>query len=67
LDILLDEKSNQVKRIFIRSEWQQQDTLIVEQRNWKADHSFQINRFSKTPGGFTSNSLQQIVWTKLQP
>jgi len=62
IDILLDENTNQVKRIFIRSEFQRNDTSVVEQCNWKADKSFQINRFSKAPNGSTLNELTYVNW-----
>ena len=62
IDVLLDENTNQVKRIFIRSEFQHNDTSVVEQCNWKADKSFQINRFSKTPAGFKLNEFTYVNW-----
>ena len=62
IDVLLDENTNQVKRIFIRSEFQHNDTRVVEQCNWKADKSFQINRFSKTPAGFKLNEFTYVNW-----
>jgi hypothetical protein len=62
IDILLDENTNIVKRVFIRTEINHNDTSIVEQCNWKADKSFQINRFSKTVGGYTSNEFNYINW-----
>ncbi len=62
IDVLIDENTNQVKRIFIRSEFQHNDTSVVEQCNWKADKSFQINRFSKTPTGFKLNELTYVNW-----
>jgi hypothetical protein len=62
IDILLDENTNIVKRIFIRIETMKKDTSIIEQWNWKADKSFQINRFSKTPSGFVSNEFNYVNW-----
>ncbi len=62
IDILLDEHTNIVKRVFIRIETMHKDTSIIEQWNWKADKSFQINRFSKTPGGFVSNEFNFVNW-----
>lgn len=62
IDILLDENTNLVKRVFIRTELQHLDTSIVEQCNWKANKSFQINRFSKTSKGYVSNELNYISW-----
>ena len=62
IDVLLDENTNQVKRIFIRSEWQHNDTSIVEQCNWKANKSFQINRFAQSPNGYKLNELTYVNW-----
>lgn len=62
IDILLDENTNIVKRIFIRTETNNKDTSIIEQCNWKADKSFQINRVSKTANGYTNNEFNYINW-----
>jgi len=62
IDILLDENTNIVKRIFIRTETNNKDTSIIEQCNWKADKSFQINRISKTSNGYTNNEFNYINW-----
>ena len=62
IDILLDENTNIVKRIFIRTETNHKDTSIIEQCNWKADKSFQINRVSKTATGYTNNEFNYINW-----
>jgi hypothetical protein len=62
IDILLDENTNIVKRVFVRTETSRNDTSIVEQCNWKADKSFQINRFSKTPSGYVLNEFNYINW-----
>lgn len=62
IDILLDENTNIVKRVFIRTETTKKDTSIIEQCNWKAGKSFQINRVSKTPSGYVSNEFNYINW-----
>lgn len=62
IDILLDENTSIVKRVFVRTETMHKDTSIVEQCNWKADKSFQINRVSKTPSGYVSNEFNYINW-----
>jgi hypothetical protein len=62
IDILLDENTNIVKRVFIRTETMKKDTSIIEQCNWKANKSFQINRVSKTPSGFVSNEFKYVNW-----
>jgi hypothetical protein len=62
IDILLDENTNIVKRVFIRIETMNKDTSIIEQWNWKAGKSFQINRFSRTPSGYVSNEFNYVNW-----
>jgi hypothetical protein len=62
IDILLDENTSAVKRVFIRTETAHKDTSIIEQCNWKADKSFQINRVSKTPAGYVLNEFNYINW-----
>ncbi|GAC1438103.1 MAG: hypothetical protein NVSMB63_01120 [Sediminibacterium sp.] len=65
-DILLDEATNNVKRIFIRSRITRGDTTITEQYNWKAFKSFQINRFFQTPDGRNVTELNYINWNEEQ-
>lgn len=62
IDILLDEQTNLVKRVFIRVLQRKGDTTFSEQYNWKANKSFQINRTMTTSGGFTSTELNYINW-----
>jgi hypothetical protein len=62
IDILLDENTSLVKRVFVRTETTRKDTSIIEQCNWKADKSFQINRVYKTPSGFVLNEFNYINW-----
>ena len=65
VDILLDEQTNQVKRIFIRSFTSKADTSIQEQYNWHAFKGFQINRFFTTPGGYKRRELTEVKWNHL--
>jgi hypothetical protein len=60
--VLLDEETHQVKRIFIRSVYSQNDTLITEQRNWKAFKSFQINRSKQTNNGWNTTEFIFVNW-----
>ncbi|MES2372305.1 MAG: hypothetical protein V4557_06985 [Bacteroidota bacterium] len=62
IDVLLDEQTSIVKRIFIRSEYMKGDTTIKEQCNWKANKSFQVNRTLTTKGGYTSEERNYINW-----
>ena len=61
LDILLDEETNQVKRVFIRSNYRKGDTLITEQANWKAYSSFTVNRYT-TAGNYTHTEMNYFNW-----
>jgi hypothetical protein len=62
IDILLDEQTNIVKRVFIRSVYAKGDTTISEQCNWKTDKSFQINRSRSAKNGHTSTELNYVNW-----
>ena len=62
IDILLDEQTNIVKRVFIRSVYTKGDTAISEQCNWKTDKSFQVNRSLSAKNGYTSTELNFVNW-----
>ncbi|MEO8171493.1 MAG: hypothetical protein ABI581_00365 [Sediminibacterium sp.] len=62
IDVLLDEQTSIVKRIFIRSEYAKGDTTIKEQCNWKANKSFQVNRTFTTKGGYISEERNYVNW-----
>ncbi len=62
IDILLDEETNLVKRVFIRTSYNKGDTSFAEQYNWKANKSFQINRTISTKNGYHSTELNYINW-----
>lgn len=61
IDILLDQESSQVKRVFIRSNYRKGDTLVTEHANWKAFSSFTVNRYM-TAGTYTHTELNYINW-----
>ncbi len=62
VDVLLDEQTNQVKRIFIRSFVRRGDTSIQEQHNWRAFKGFQINRSFSAPSGYTRQERTDVTW-----
>lgn len=62
IDILLDESTNLVKRVFIRCLHIRGDTTLSEQCNWKANKSFQVNRSITIKNGSTSTELNYINW-----
>lgn len=65
VDVLLDEQTNQVKRIFIRSFIHKGDTSVQEQHNWRAFKGFQITRSFTTAGGYKRQELTEVKWGNL--
>ncbi len=66
IDILLDDETNIVKRVFIRSVYTKGDTTVSEQCNWKANKSFQVNKTFTTKNGYTSTELNYVNWNDKQ-
>jgi hypothetical protein len=62
IDILLDESTQLVKRVFIRSAYYKGDTSVTEQCNWKANKSFQVNRTMIAGNGYTSTERNFVNW-----
>jgi len=62
MEILLDEQTNQVQRVFIRSVYRKGDTSIMEQHNWNTAKGFQIIRSFTNIQGYTTNELTEIRW-----
>lgn len=62
IDILLNEDTHLVKRIFIRSAYMRGDTAVDEQCNWKAGRSFQVNRSLQAKNGYHSTELTYVNW-----
>lgn len=62
LDILLDEETHIVKRVFIRTAYQSGDSSITEQYSWKANKSFQVSRAVSTKKGSTAIESNFINW-----
>lgn len=62
IDVLLDEETHIVKRVFIRAQYITGDTTVTEQCSWKADKSMQINRSLTGHGGGTRTELNYINW-----
>lgn len=62
VDILLDEESNQVKRIFIRSRSMKGDTTVQERHNWNSFKGFQITRSLTTSNGHQSTEITEVRW-----
>jgi hypothetical protein len=62
IDLLLDEPTQHIKRVFIRSLYNSGDTSILEQCSWKTNSSFQLSKFFELQDGrsFTENNI--ISW-----
>lgn len=65
IDILLDENTHIVKRVFIRAAYTSGDTSITEQYSWKANKSFQLGRTLQTGKGFTSTETNFVNWNDI--
>ncbi|HVZ26869.1 MAG TPA: hypothetical protein VG842_12475 [Sediminibacterium sp.] len=61
-DILLDQSTQQVKRVFIRSVYAVNDTLVREQCSWKAGTAFEINLEKTWPDHSLHTELQSVHW-----
>jgi hypothetical protein len=64
IDILLFENSKTVKRLFILSQMQKNDSSMLQHHNWTANKNFQITTSIKTNAGLTSNEIIQVYWKK---
>jgi hypothetical protein len=62
IDVLLDEASGKVKRVFIRAMQNKKDTSIVTQYNWKAGKSFLINRSLVSKNGKSITEQHYVNW-----
>jgi len=63
MDILLDEQTKMVKRVFIVSEIQKADTSIMEHHSWTTNKQFQITRTVETPSG-RNNETTTVFWVR---
>ncbi len=62
IDVLLDEESNKVKFIFIRSQKISKDSTIITQLNWKRAKNFLINRAVLKSDGTKYSTQQFVSW-----
>jgi len=58
----LDEASNNVKRIFIRTMKAEGDSIVAGQYNWKAGRSFLINTSVIRKDGSKSSVQHLVNW-----
>ncbi|NCT95421.1 MAG: hypothetical protein GXC72_13420 [Chitinophagaceae bacterium] len=62
VDVLLDENTRLVKRIFIRAQQNKNDTLTIEQYSWNAFKGFQINRYITYGKDYRMEERNSISW-----
>jgi len=55
IDILMDEQTSLVKRIFIRKQFTSKDTTSIEQLSWKANEGFTRSISKETTNGYLLN------------
>ena len=60
IDILMDEQSSLVKRIFIRKQQLTSDTANTEQLSWKTNEGFTISVSKKSNSGFLLNKTTTV-------
>ncbi|HEX3024168.1 MAG TPA: hypothetical protein VHP12_03065 [Chitinophagaceae bacterium] len=60
--VLLDDKNNKPKRIFIRSYYNKGDCFLNEQLNWKFGKSFQIIKSTLGKSGKEMEEETTIIW-----
>lgn len=55
IDVLIDEQTSVVKRIFVRKQYLNKDTTCTEQLSWKTNEGFTTSISKVTNNGFTLN------------
>lgn len=63
IDILLNEETNIIKRLFLRESWTLNDTLYTKQYSWLADHGFQVVTTKNHPE-YNHTQTIAIDWNK---
>jgi len=61
-DVLIDNETNKIKRIFIRTIVTKGDSTVSTQYNWKAGKSFLINRSVSRENGNNSTAQYFVNW-----
>ncbi|MEX6688402.1 hypothetical protein QTN47_12890 [Danxiaibacter flavus] len=64
IDVLLNNESQRVKRIFVSKLSNKGDTVIIDKMGWKANESFYINRLIQLPGGKEQSEKNTVIWNK---
>lgn len=64
IDILLNDQTNMLKRLFIKERIKKNDQDIFTQYNWIADQRFQINTSTRTPANFNTETKLEVAWNQ---
>ncbi len=64
VDVLLNNESQRVKRIFVSRVSNKGDTTVMDKMGWKANESFYINRIIQLPGGKEQSEKNTVIWNK---
>ena len=60
IDILMDEQTSLIKRIFIRKQRHNNDTTSTEQLSWKTNEGFTTSISKETNTGFLLNKTMTV-------
>ncbi len=60
IDILMDEQTSLIKRLFIRKQYLQEDARIIEQLNWKANEGFSQIISNRAASGSATNKTTTV-------
>ena len=60
IDILLDEQTSLIKRIFIRKQFTSKDTTSTEQLSWKTNEGFNRSISKETTNGYVLNKTMTV-------
>ena len=55
IDILMDDQTSVIKRLFIRKQFQSKDTTSIEQLSWKTNEGFTTSISQEASNGFLRN------------
>ncbi len=62
MEVLLNERTNEVQRVFIRSMYRKDNLSVMEQHNWNTSKGFQIIRSTTNSQGYTSTNVTEVKW-----
>ena len=60
IDILMDEQTSLIKRIFIRKQYLVADTTVTEQLSWKTNEGFSKSTSKETKAGLSINKTMAV-------